>query len=138
MAGNGLSFKTLQPKKRAFLLAYAELGIVTYAAKAAQIHRLTHNDWLKTDAVYAADFEVAKEGAADRLEREALRRAVEGWDEPIVWRGEVTGMVRRYSDTLLIFMLKGAKPEKYRERFEHSGPGGGPIAVVSDGGPDRD
>jgi hypothetical protein len=28
---------------------------------------------------------------------------------------------------MLIFMLKGAKPEKYRERFEHSGPSGGPI-----------
>jgi hypothetical protein len=32
-----------------------------------------------------------------------------------------------YSDTLLIFLLKGIRPEKYRERFEHSGPEGGPI-----------
>lgn len=26
-----------------------------------------------------------------------------------------------YSDTLLIFLLKGAKPERYRERVEHTG-----------------
>lgn len=32
--------------------------------------------------------------------------------------------VRRPSDTLLQFLLKGRRPDVYRERFEHSGPGG--------------
>lgn len=35
--------------------------------------------------------------------------------------------VREYSDTLAIFLLKAHKPEKYRERHEHTGPNGGPI-----------
>ena len=41
--------------------------------------------------------------------------------------------LQEYSDTLLIFLLKGLRPEKYRERFEHSGTGpGGAIRVTYD------
>ena len=48
---------------------------------------------------------------------------------PMCWR---TWRVRRAidgSDTLLIFMLKARRPEKFKDRqsHEHSGPGGGPI-----------
>ena len=41
-------------------------------------------------------------------------------------------LVREYSDTLLIFLLKSHRPGVYREtlRQEHSGPGGGPIPIV--------
>ena len=31
------------------------------------------------------------------------------------------GTVRRYSDVLLIFLLKGLRPEQYRERYEIKG-----------------
>lgn len=34
---------------------------------------------------------------------------------------------RKDSDTLLIFLLKAHRPEKYRERYEIGGPNGGPI-----------
>ena len=47
---------------------------------------------------------------------------MEGWEEPVGWyKGEAGGTVRRFSDTLLIFLLKGAAPEKYRERLEVRG-----------------
>ncbi len=60
--------------------------------------------------------------AIDVLEDEAHRRAVEGWDEPAGWyKGEAGGVVRRYSDTLLIFKLKGELPQKYAERVQLSG-----------------
>ena len=42
----------------------------------------------------------------ERLETEAQRRAVEGWDEPVFHEGREVGKKRRYSDTLLIFTLK--------------------------------
>jgi hypothetical protein len=37
--------------------------------------------------------------------------------------------VREYSDTLLIFLLKGMRPQKYRDqaRVEHTAPDGGGI-----------
>ena len=34
------------------------------------------------------------------------------------WQGQVVGAVRKYSDTLLIFLLKSRRPEIYRERAE--------------------
>jgi hypothetical protein len=39
----------------------------------------------------------------------------------VFYQGIQTATVRKYSDTLLIFLLKGRKPERYRERVEHSG-----------------
>jgi hypothetical protein len=110
------------PKKRAFLAAYRETGNVRLACTAAQIGRSSHYRWHAEDHDYEVAFEQAKKDAVDVLEAEARRRAVEGWEEPVGWyKGQPGGTVRRYSDTLLIFLLKGAAPQKYRERMEVSG-----------------
>lgn len=98
--------------KKAFLAAYAETGNVSAALRASKVGRTTHYQWVKTDPDYKAAVDAAEEEAGDALEAEARRRAFAG------------------SDTLLIFMLKGAKPSKYREKFEHSGPNGGPMQSV--------
>lgn len=110
-------------KKRAFLAAYAECGTITQAAEIANIDRCTHYEWIKTDPIYAKAFEVAHQKSIERLEQEARRRAVEGVEEPVYQGGKKVGVVRKYSDTLLIFLLKGAAPDKYRERVqtEHTG-----------------
>ena len=57
------------------------------------------------------------EQAADVLEREAWRRASEGVKQPVFYQGEVCGHVQKYSDVLLIFLLKGARPDRYREQL---------------------
>jgi hypothetical protein len=49
----------------------------------------------------------------EALEREAWRRAVEGYDYPVTYGGEITDTYHKYSDTLLIFLLKANCPEKY-------------------------
>ena len=46
---------------------------------------------------------------------------------PVYYQGKEVGQIRKFSDTLLIFLLKGARPETYRERHEHTGKHGGPI-----------
>ena len=56
--------------------------------------------------------------AADQLEHEAIRRAVDGVDRPVFFKGRQIAMLKEYSDTLLIFMLKGLRPEKYKERYQ--------------------
>lgn len=116
-------------EREAFLCAYSTCGNVTSACKAAGVHRNSHYNWMH-DPEYAAAFEIAKRYAVDTLRREAWRRATEGVDEPQFYQGQVCGAVRKYSDTLLIFLLKGVAPEEFRERYEHSGPGGGPIQHV--------
>ncbi len=70
------------------------------------------------DPEYVAAFATAREEAADRLEREAIRRAVDGAEKPVYQAGKLVGTIREYSDTLLIFTLKGLRPEKYRERYD--------------------
>ena len=55
----------------------------------------------------------------DDLELEARRRAVEGTERPVFYQGGEVGYVREYSDTLLIFLLKAHRPNKFRERVEH-------------------
>lgn len=118
-------------KKRALLAALARTGNVSEAARAARVDRNCYYDWRKEDKVFKAAAEAALEEAADRLEAEARRRAEAGVPEPVFYRGRKVATIRRYSDTLLIFLLKGVRPEKFRERFEHSGPGGGPLTPPS-------
>jgi hypothetical protein len=50
------------------------------------------------------------------LEDEALRRAYHGVEEPVFYEGVQCGSVTRYSDKLLMFLLKARHPAKYRER----------------------
>lgn len=113
------SFTDIQhPKKRAFLAAYSRIGNITRAAEAVGMHRGSHLVWLKKDPEYASAFEEARGMAGDRLEAEARRRAVEGTDEPIFYQGVQVGTVKRYSDVLLICLLKAHRPEKFAERSD--------------------
>ena len=121
------------PKKRAFLAAYAGLGVVSKAANVAGINRSTHQGWMRDVGdegdKYRAAFEDAHDEACGVLELEARRRAVIGVEKPVHYQGERVDTVREYSDTLLIFMLKGAMPAKYQERRQIEHRGGVPLEV---------
>ena len=123
MAGKAHTDKTRQRARALFLEELTRRGIVSDAAHAAGIGRATAYQWRDADAEFAAGWTAAIEAAADTMEREAFRRAVEGVEEPVVGRvgrdqdGIVT-YVRKYSDSLLTTLLKAHKPEKYRERNE--------------------
>lgn len=143
-------------RQSAFLAAFALCGRISKAADAAGHERDLHYRWLKDDPDYPALFAEAKARAVDAFEDEAKRRAVEGVFEPtthqgafvypvIGYRRDAKGRfdptkpihsktpygVMKLSDRLLEFLLRGAKPETYREArtVEISGPGGGPIAL---------
>ena len=124
--------KIRSPKKRAFLAALAHTGNITEAADITHISRSAHYQWLEADPVYAAAYKDAMEQAAQRLEAEARRRAVEGVEEPVFYQGKQCGAIRRYSDALLMFLLKGVMPDKYKERTstELTGAGGKPLTVA--------
>lgn len=116
------------PKKRAFLSAYAQMANISRAATAAGVGRTTHHMWMANDPRYAAAFAQAQEVAIDYMEAEAHRRAVEGVYEPVIYQGKLALdedgnplVVRKYDSTLMIFLLKGARPDKYRERWHVTG-----------------
>ena len=108
--------RPLTAKQRAtFLEALAAGWSITEAARRAGRERRRFYDLRGRDEAFAVAWDEAIESGTEALEDEAYRRGVEGWDEPVYQQGELAGTVRRYSDGLLTFLLKGRKPEKYRE-----------------------
>ena len=74
-------------KKRAFLSAFAVTGTISGAAKASGISRRSHSSWMKQQS-YADAFAIAQDIAADALEGEARRRAIDGVCRPVLYKGE--------------------------------------------------
>lgn len=132
MTGRARTERTSQRARELFLKELAERGNVSDAAEAAGVGRRTAYQWREGDADFAALWAEAIERAADRLEREAWRRAVEGTDKPVYQGGELVGYVREYSDTLMQTLLKATRPDKYRERQEVQHGGRVAIEYVND------
>jgi hypothetical protein len=109
--------------KDAFVRELAETGNVTTASRAANISRNTAYEWREADAAFKSLWDEAVDVSTDMLEAEARRRAVQGWDEPVFHQGRKVGKIRKYSDRMLEILLKGHRPEKFRERVDmkHSG-----------------
>lgn len=116
--------------RETFLQALAETCNVSEACRRASIGRQTAYEWRADDEGFATSWREAEQEAADRLEREAWRRGVEGIDKPITYQGQVTGTFKEYSDRMLELLLKAHRPEKYVERREITGKDGAPITVI--------
>lgn len=126
----GMGNESVTPEKRAqFLALLSEYGNVTRAAEDSGCGRIMLYKIRREDPDFAAEWEEAAKIGAARLEDEARKRAAEGWEEPVWHKGEMCGTVRKFSDTLLICLLKAHHPEKYRENIkqEIGGLDGGPI-----------
>lgn len=130
--GQTFSERVRAERKAAFLAAFAEIGQVCKSADAAGVARTTPYDWAEADDEFAEAWSKARLKSVGRLEDEALRRAVDGTDKPVYQRGKKVGTVKEYSDTLLIFLLKNWRPERYREKREIVGAQGGPLKVVTE------
>ena len=112
--------KLTKERQGRFLEALANTGSVTAAV--ANTSRTRVYELRKADAAFASAWQEAEEMATDRLEDEARRRAVEGIAEPLVSAGKLVRdddgkpiLVRRYSDNLLLALLKAHRPPR-RER----------------------
>lgn len=111
-----------------FLATLADCGNVSGSIKAAGVGMSTAYRHRRTDPKFARSWRRSLRMAADALEAEARRRAVDGVKRPVYQGGKKVGEVREYSDTLLIFLLKAARPIKFRENIkvlQPRGPVGG-------------
>lgn len=128
-------YKFIRAKeKNKFLNWIVELGSISAAARKMGLSRQAHYFWMHEDSDYRRAFAQAREMANDLIEEEAYRRAVEGQDVEIYYKGAKVGSKKVYSDTLLAILLKGAFPEKYKERVqeEHVGDGSSDISWEGD------
>jgi hypothetical protein len=124
-------FRITGRRSRRFLETLAETGNVTAAAAAAGISRGGAYDHRQIDDAFAAAWREAEEIAADKLEAEAWRRAVDGVSEPVISMGKLVRdendqpvTIQRYSDNLLALLLRAHRPEKFRDRTSHEHTGG--------------
>ena len=123
-------------RQQVFLQTYRAVGCITQAAQAAKVDPSAHYKWLQGDPEYREAFDAAEKAATDLLIAEARRRALEGDSEPALYQGALCYerlsngkkrqiVIKRRSDVLLMFLIKGARPEIYRDSFKgeikHSG-----------------
>jgi len=117
--------RTSPKKRKAFLEAYTKLRGIARAAKAIGVAHTTVLRWRQADPVFNAAVEEIKEQVTEEIEDAMITRAI-GWDEPVLDKdGNHVGDRKKSSDLCLIFALKGARPDVYRERSEvhHTGTG---------------
>jgi hypothetical protein len=119
--------------KRRFLDALEATGNITESARLAKIKRKTVYNWRTADANFRKAWDAAEELGVDSLEDEAVRRGREGTLKPVFQGGKEVGLIREFSNTLLIFMLKAKRPAKYRENSRVELAGGDPIKVEVEG-----
>jgi hypothetical protein len=86
--------------EEAFLISLRMHGVITAACLDAGISRTMAYKAKELDSDFAERWQDALEQACDVLEFEAKKRALV------------------HSDTLMIFLLKAHRPEKYRDRVE--------------------
>lgn len=105
-----------------FLKVLAQCGVVKDACKAAKIDRQTAYNHRRDDPAFAEAWEDAIREGYDVLEKEAIRRA------------------RKSSDTLLIFLLKAAYPDRFRDnvRIDQTTRVDGPVFVRQPEAPARE
>jgi hypothetical protein len=133
-----------------FLAALRKEGTILHACQKANCDRSNVYDRRDKDPVFAAQLAAALDDSTDNLEREAVRRGSEGYDEPVIYQGQLMGVwrnqdgaevapdtpgarfipltIRKYSDSLLANLIKW---RRYGEQMkvEHSGKDGGPIQI---------
>ena len=104
----------------------------TFGAAAAAVgaHRRTIIKWPDRDEEFAERWNDAVEQGIDRLEAEAIRRAVDGVDRPVFFQGRIVGYAKEYSDALLKFLLEAKRPAVYRARNINPLDGSGGVLEV--------
>lgn len=126
----GVPEKFTAEKRAKFLAALAKFGFVAKAARFAGVTREAVRLTRKKDESFAAAWDAALADYTEDLEAEADRRAYKGTLRPVFHKGQKCGVIREYSDTLLIFRLKALRPEVYKDRSESTVNGNVTVEIV--------
>lgn len=104
--------------KESFLSHLQSTGIVKKALDKSGLPVHVAYRLKKTDKDFAKAWDMAVDMSMDLLEGEAYRRAFKGVQEPVFRKDGQVGTVTKYSDQLLMFLMKAHDPAKYREKFD--------------------
>lgn len=108
-----MTTSNVYPWHDVFLAALREYPVLQHAANAAGIERTTAWKWMQKDKAFKEAVDEAMEAGIDRAEQEAFRRAVVGFEEPVVHQGRLSFVYERYIDA--------DGKEKYRQVLDEHG-----------------
>lgn len=92
--------KLTDNRKETFLLILSQGNSITAAARAIGVSRQAIYNYRDHDAAFKRAWDNAIEEGLDTLEDEAIKRA------------------KKSSDLLLMFLLKGGRPDKFKDRVD--------------------
>ena len=134
-AWNSKAAAARKPRKQAlFLKALTETVNVTLSCRKAGVPRRTVYDWREADAAFADRWDEALEEGIDLLEAEVHRRAFEGVERPVYYKGERVGEWRHYSDGPGDVPAEGAPAGEVPGRAQGQGRRGGGSGGKDGGG----
>ena len=111
---------SVRAKRDTFLRALMEIGKIQPASRASGVDHSSIYATMRAEPDFKAAVEEARAIGSgpyvDTLTDEAHRRAVEGIQEPVFYKGERVATVRKYSDNLLMFLIKREDPS-YRDSY---------------------
>lgn len=102
-------------KKDKFCQILMQTGNISKSAVAVDLSRTAIYKARDACKVFARQWDDAFETFLDNREQECARRAFDGVDEPIYYKGDVCGHVKKFSDILSMFYLKAYR-DKFKER----------------------
>lgn len=121
-----------------FLASLALTPNVSEACRQAGVTRKAAYDLRKADPEFAALWDDALDESTDELVGECYRRAKQGTEEPVYYLGKEIGRVKKYSDTLAIFLLKAHRRGVYGDKVDQLHAGDVTIRVEYEDVPDPD
>jgi hypothetical protein len=125
--------KAPRSQVHAFLASIRTVPHVGHAAIVAGISRSAHYKRYERDPMYRKAFDEAWRWGVGRLRDEAIKRALYGYQEPVVYKGKMqyTGKgktrrlvtVTKYPERLMMRVLGAEIPDVYQPRMqvEHTG-----------------
>lgn len=107
---------------RSFLHYLARSGSVTFAATRACLERRTLYRRRASDEAFAAGWDEALQLGIDRLQDDAMQRALHGTERTVYRNGKQVGSTQQYDNKLLQFLLRAHRPEVYADKKQSAAP----------------
>lgn len=116
---------TLDAKKlNSFLHHLGRTGSVTFAAARSGLHRTQLYKHRDRNAAFRKKWEAALNLGIDRLQDDAIRRALHGTERAVFREGKQVGAIRQYDNRLMQFLLRSHRPAIYAAPPVQATPGG--------------
>lgn len=124
-----MNMVVIPPWTEEFLRHLQRTGLPASAARAAGTTLKKIEEWRQQSEEFAEAYNTTLELNIDEMEATARNRAINGWEEPVFYKGYECGTVRKFDNGLLRWLIEGNR-DRYSPKVKHTGHDGGPLTVT--------